>query len=236
MLIPEVISAAFIMGLVGSVHCLGMCGPLALALPVSHSNDGNRLLGGFIYNLGRIVTYGLLGLVLGLAGQFLLPVHWQQTLSIVVGALILIYLFLPVKKLTSSVSILNKLNKPFLYLRQAMGKLFSQRKFSSLFSIGLLNGLLPCGLVYLAISSSFITGDIWKGGIFMVFFGLGTLPLMLAAVFFGSYMNQQIRIKLRKAVPVFLFFMATLLILRGLGLGIPYVSPAFKSHEAIGCH
>lgn len=236
MSIIETISAAFLMGLVGSLHCIGMCGPLALALPVSHTNDGNRLLGGLIYNAGRIITYALLGVVLGLAGQFLLPVAWQQTLSILIGVVILIYLFLPVKKLTNSVGFISALNKPFLALRQAMGKLFSQRKFSSLFSIGLLNGLLPCGLVYLAISSSFVTGDVWKGGLFMMFFGMGTLPLMLATVFFGSYMNQQIRFKLRKAVPVFLFVMAALLILRGMGLGIPYVSPSFNQPEAIGCH
>ncbi|MBL7749974.1 MAG: sulfite exporter TauE/SafE family protein [Chitinophagaceae bacterium] len=236
MSIIEIISAAFLMGLVGSLHCVGMCGPLALALPVSHANDGNRLLGGLVYNSGRIITYGVMGVVLGLAGQFLLPVTWLQTLSIVFGVIILLYLFLPVKRITSSVSFLSSLNKPFLALRQAMGKLFTRQKFSSLFSIGLLNGLLPCGLVYLAISSSFITGNAWKGGMFMLFFGLGTLPLMLATVFFGSYMNQQIRSRLRRAVPVFLFVMAALLILRGMGLGIPYVSPAFHQPEAVGCH
>lgn len=234
--IYEVISAAFLMGLVGSLHCIGMCGPLALALPVSHTNDGNRLLGGLVYNAGRILTYGFLGLILGWAGQFLLPVSWQQTLSIVIGVIILLYLFLPVKRYTSSFRLVNALNQPFLRLRQAMGRLFSRQQFSSLFSIGLLNGLLPCGLVYLAISSSFITGHAGKGGLFMIFFGLGTLPLMLATVFFGSYMNQQIRARLRRAVPVFLFVMAALLILRGMGLGIPYVSPAFHQPEAVGCH
>ena len=119
-----------------------------------------------------------------------------------------------------------------------MGQLFRTHKFSSLFSIGLLNGLLPCGLIYLAITSSFITGTSLKGGLFMLFFGLGTLPMMLAAVFFGNYMNQQLRTRLRKSVPLFLFVMAALLILRGMGLGIPYISPAFAAHtaDAVSCH
>lgn len=236
--ITEIISAAFLMGLVGSAHCIGMCGPLALALPVSHKNDAGRLLGGLVYNSGRIVTYTILGIILGMAGQYLLPVHWQQTLSIIIGITILLYLFLPLKKITASYSFLSFLNKPFMILREAMGRLFRSHKFSSLFSIGLLNGLLPCGLIYLAVTSSFITGTSLKGGLFMLFFGIGTLPAMLATVFFGSYMNQQVRGKLRKAVPVFLFLMATLLILRGMGLGIPYVSPAFVDHgaDAASCH
>ena len=72
----------------------------------------------------------------------------------------------------------------------------------------------------------------------MAFFGLGTFPAMLGAVFFGSYFNQQVRGQLRKAIPVFLFIMATLLVLRGLNLGIPFISPQLplSSGEAVQCH
>ncbi|MBI1341996.1 MAG: sulfite exporter TauE/SafE family protein [Terrimonas sp.] len=238
MAITEIISAGFIMGLVGSLHCIGMCGPLALALPVSHTNNSSRLAGGLIYNAGRIMTYTVLGIVLGLAGQYFLPVRGQQILSVVIGLLILIYLFLPAGKLMKGYTLVAYFNKPFLQLRQMMGSLFRSQQFSSLFAIGLLNGLLPCGLIYLAITSSFITGSTLKGGFFMLFFGIGTLPAMLAAVYFGSYLNQQIRFKLKRAVPVFLFLMAALLILRGMGLGIPYVSPAFAHNavDPVSCH
>ncbi|MCU7551932.1 sulfite exporter TauE/SafE family protein [Chitinophagaceae bacterium LB-8] len=235
--ITEVISTAFLMGTVGSLHCIGMCGPLALALPLGHRSEGGRLIGGVIYNFGRITTYSIFGLILGIAGEHLFSNKVQSILSITLGILILIYLFIPVKKKASS-AIITWANEPFIKLRMAMGKLFKSTKSTSLFSIGLLNGLLPCGLVYLAITSSLLTGTALKGSLFMMFFGLGTFPAMLATVFFGSYFNQQFRLKLRNAVPVFLFIMATLLVLRGLNLGIPFISPALPDNpqDAVLCH
>lgn len=235
--VTEVISAAFTMGAVGSLHCIGMCGPLALSLPLGHRSEEGRVIGGTIYNLGRLTTYTLLGLILGIAGEHLFSHKVSSILSITLGILILVYLFIPVKKKASS-ALITWANKPFLKLRTSLGKLFQSTKTSSLFSIGALNGLLPCGLVYLAITSSLLAGTAVKGGLFMLFFGLGTFPAMLAAVFFGSYFNQQLRFKLRKAIPVFLFIMAALLVLRGLHLGIPFISPALPNdpQAAVHCH
>jgi uncharacterized protein len=235
--ITQMISTAFIMGAVGSLHCIGMCGPLALALPLGHRSDAGRLAGGLVYNLGRITTYAAFGFILGLAGEHLFSAHLQSILSISLGALILLYLFIPLKYRASS-AIISWANKPFIHLRSSLGKLFQSRNYTSVFSIGLLNGLLPCGLVYLAISSSLLTGTAIKGSLFMALFGAGTLPAMLATTYFGSYINQQLRFRLRKAVPVFLFIMATLLVLRGLNLGIPFISPALPEspEAAIDCH
>lgn len=226
------------MGAVGSLHCVGMCGPLALALPLGSRSNGGRVASGALYNLGRITTYTLLGLVLGLAGQTFLSGKAQQTLSILLGTGILIYLFLPLKR-TAASAITSAAGRPFVKLRQAMARLFKSRAYTSQYLIGVLNGLLPCGLIYMAVTTSFLTGSAFKGSLFMAFFGLGTFPAMLAVVFFGHYMSGQLRFRLRKAVPFFLFIMGTLLILRGMNLGIPFVSPLLPEVAKAGavvCH
>jgi sulfite exporter TauE/SafE len=237
MSIDQIISMAFVMGLVGSFHCLGMCGPIAMALPMGHRNNSSRLLGGVIYNLGRVFTYFFLGLVLGMAGDILISPKIQNIVSITFGALIVIYLLLPSK--TKTALKISPNQALLVRLRKQMAKFLYIENNSSLFGIGMLNGLLPCGMIYLALTSSFLAGSAIKGSLFMFSFGLGTFPTMLAAVFFGSFVNQHIRSKLRKLVPVFLFFMAALLIVRGMNLGIPYLSPSLPAHaspEAMGCH
>jgi uncharacterized protein len=230
----EIIGTAFIMGLAGSLHCVGMCGPLALALPVSHSDNLSRFAGGTLYNLGRIVSYATMGLVFGSVGKLIIASHWQSRLSLILGVVILLYLLIPKRYLHFSKPTL--FNKPFIALRKQLGKLFQSKNLSSLFFIGILNGLLPCGLVYLALTSSVITGSSLNGALFMSFFGLGTFPAMMATIILGNYLNQQVRLKISKALPVFLFLMAALLVLRGLELGIPFVSPAYAAGGGMSCH
>lgn len=233
----EIIGSSFIMGFAGSLHCIGMCGPLALSLPVTHNNNFSRITGGVVYNSGRILTYATLGLLLGSFGKLIILTEWQSKLSLILGIIILLYLLVPKKyfHFTSA----NTLSKPFLFLRQQLGSLFQSKKRISLLYIGLLNGFLPCGLVYLALSSSAITANSFHGAMFMLFFGLGTFPAMFATVVLGNYLNQSIRHKINKAVPVLLFFMAVLLILRGLELGIPFISPSFPNgidKVSVSCH
>jgi len=237
MSIDQIISMAFVMGLIGSFHCLGMCGPIAMALPMGHRGNGSRLLGGVIYNLGRVFTYSFLGLILGMAGDLLISPKIQNTVSITFGALIVTYLLLPSK--TKTFLKISPNQNLLVRLRKQLAKFLYIQNNSSLFGIGMLNGLLPCGMIYLALTSSFLAGNAVKGSLFMFSFGLGTFPTMLAAVFFGSFLSQHIRSKLRKLVPVFLFFMAALLIVRGMNLGIPYLSPSVPVHassEAVSCH
>jgi uncharacterized protein len=235
--VNQIISMAFVMGLIGSFHCLGMCGPIAMALPMGHRTNSSRLLGGVIYNLGRVFTYSFLGLVLGLAGDLLISPKIQNIVSITFGALIAIYLLLPAK--TKTALKISPNQALLVRLRKQIAKFLYIQNNSSLFGIGMLNGLLPCGMIYLALTSSFLAGSAVKGSLFMFSFGMGTFPTMLAAVFFGSFVNQHIRSKLRKLVPVFLFFMAALLIVRGMNLGIPYLSPSLPIHhapDAMSCH
>jgi len=232
----EIIGPAFIMGLAGSLHCIGMCGPLALSLPVSHNNTLSGISGGLIYNSGRILSYTSMGLIFGSLGNLIIAAKWQSGLSIGLGIIILLYLFFPKKYFHFSTA--TTLGKPFMMLRQQLGKLFQSKKLSSLLFIGVLNGFLPCGLVYLALTSSIISASPVNGGMFMLFFGLGTFPMMFATALMGNYLNQSLRQKIHKAVPALLFFMAVLLILRGMNLGIPFISPelgADHHHGVIEC-
>lgn len=237
MISSELLGSAFALGFAGSLHCIGMCGPIALSLPVSHNNNLSRISGGWIYNSGRILSYAAMGLLFGSFGNLIIAAKWQSSLSIALGIIILLYLFFPKRYFHFTTA--TALGNPFMLLRKQLGKLFQSKKFSSLFFIGVLNGFLPCGLVYLALISSVIAASPVNGGMFMLFFGLGTFPMMFATVLTGNYLNQSLRQKINKAVPALLFFMAVLLILRGMNLGIPFISPEFGSghvHDAAECH
>ena len=227
---------AFMIGIVGSFHCVGMCGPLALALPLPNNSFMAKFFGAFIYNAGRIVTYSVFGLIFGLVGQTAALFGFQQWLSIGTGVLILLFILLPKKYKMQHVAS-NYSTRFFTKLRLQLGLLFTKKNNSSLFIIGLLNGLLPCGLVYMAVAGAIAAGNVGSSVIFMAAFGLGTLPVMWSIAFFGNYVGVSIRQKIRRAYPYMMGLMACLLILRGMGLGIPYVSPKINSEQTAvdGC-
>lgn len=229
----QLILAAFMMGLLGSFHCVGMCGPIALSLPLKHDSDCAKFFGALFYNSGRIITYSVFGFIFGLIGKSVALFGYQQWLSIILGVLIIFFIILP--KRFSSFQNQNFILAFLQKLRSALGRLFSKKNFSSLFSIGLLNGLLPCGLVYMAAAVAVSTGDVANSIIFMAFFGLGTLPMMWSIAFFGNYISVGIRQKIRKAYPYMMTLLACLLILRGMGLGIPYVSPKGENRVVQNC-
>lgn len=232
----QLVIVAFMIGIVGSFHCVGMCGPLALSLPLSNNSFAAKFSGAFIYNAGRIVTYSAFGLLFGLVGQTAALFNIQQWLSIATGALILLFIIMPKKyKMQSTAS--GYTTVFFTRIRTELGRLFSQKSNSSLFVIGLLNGLLPCGLVYMAAAGAIAAGNVWNSALFMAAFGLGTLPVMWSVAFFGNYVGVSFRQKIRKAYPYMMTLMACLLILRGMGLGIPYVSPKMDvaKKEVHGC-
>lgn len=229
--------AALTLGMMGSFHCIGMCGPLAFSLPLSSTSDFAKFTGTFLYNAGRIVTYSTLGLLFGLAGKSFSLFGFQQGLSIVVGITILIFVFAP-KKWLANTSHSNMFSTYSYKVRSMLGKLFMKRNYRSLFSIGLLNGLLPCGLIYMAIAGAIASADPYKSAFFMASFGLGTLPVMWSVSFFGNFIGMGLRQKIRSAYPVLMVLMASLLIIRGMGLGIPYVSPAINNNtrDVQNCH
>ncbi len=232
----SILIAGLIMGSVGSMHCIGMCGPIALSLPAVKSNSFSRFSGSLLYNLGRVITYSSLGIIFGLIGNSFILFGYQQGLSIALGLIILAIIFIPksgIFKFKFFDGILKKIRESIIHL-------FQKKSYSSLFLIGILNGLLPCGLVYIAIAGAIATADPFKSALFMGAFGLGTLPLMWAVAFFGSELKFNYRLKIKRAYPYFMAVMACLLILRGLGLGIPYISPELHNSNteqtSVICH
>jgi uncharacterized protein len=222
---------ALILGLVGSLHCAGMCGPLALALPPAGTTTAGYVLGRVAYNLGRIVTYCLLGVVFGLAGWTLLLAGIQRWTCIALGALLLLSLTASHKLIAWS---------PITWLvdqlKSRMSGLLRRRSYAALATLGLLNGLLPCGLAYAACAGAAATGSILAGAEYMAIFGAGTVPMMLTLSLAGKLMPAWLRLRLRKAIPVCVGLVGALLILRGMSLGIPYLSPDMSSGAPTCCH
>ena len=221
---------AFMLGLVGSLHCAGMCGPLALALPHAGNRPASFFAGRVAYNLGRIVTYCVLGLIFGLIGKTFLLAGIQRWLSIALGVALLVGL-LTSRKLALWRPITALVDR----VKASMGFLLRQRSFVALLALGLLNGLLPCGLVYVACAGATATGDLLNGALYMLAFGAGTVPMMLAISLSQRLVPFPLRMKLLKAVPVAVFLLASLLILRGMELGIPYVSPVLYASNPDCC-
>ena len=215
---------ALALGLLGSLHCAAMCGPLMLALPVTRGGAGRFVAGRIIYQLGRVTTYCLLGIMAGLIGKSIFLAGLQRWLSIALGMAILLG-FLVSKKISVSAPVVRLVAR----LKTAMSAQLRQRSFRSLGLLGVLNGLLPCGLVYVAMAGAVSRGTLPAGILYMALFGLGTLPTMLGISLSGKLFPISLRLKMRSAIPVGVCLLAGLLILRGLALGIPYVSPGLDA-------
>ena len=220
---------AFILGLLGSLHCAAMCGPLMLALPGLPGGAGRFIAGRIIYQLGRVATYCLLGVLAGFVGKSIFLAGLQRWLSIALGVAVLVGFFIS-KKVAVSAPVVRLVAK----LKTAMSAQLQRRSFSSLTLLGMLNGLLPCGLVYVALAGAAVDGAIGKSVGYMALFGLGTMPTLLAISLSGRMFPVELRLKLRGAIPVGVCVLAALLILRGLSLGIPYISPDLTPGAA-GC-
>jgi sulfite exporter TauE/SafE len=215
---------AFIVGLIGSAHCAGMCGPIALALPLRSENWFTRVSGGLVYNAGRIITYMILGAIFGLLGKGLHMAGFQLLASVVIGALMIALVVIPLifKKMPSINNVFESYSARLL---SGFRNMFRKGTSSSLFGIGLLNGILPCGLVYVAIAGAINTGDVVMAMIYMALFGAGTIPVMLAVSMAGTMISLKLRVFINKLSPYVIVILGVLFILRGLSLGIPYISP-----------
>jgi hypothetical protein len=235
---PEIL-ASFFIGLFGSAHCIGMCGPIAIALPVPNSNNISFVAGRLLYNIGRVATYSFLGAVFGLLGSRLVISGFQQSVSIALGVAIVIAVLIP-PKYKAKITQHQVVQKVTLPLKSGISDLFKRGTFSALFLIGILNGFLPCGLVYVALAGAIASGNAISGSAVMILFGLGTVPTMFAATVFGKFININIRRKISKAVPVFALVLGLLFILRGMSLGIPYISPKISAQVVgesnLDCH
>lgn len=226
---------AFILGMFGSLHCVGMCGPIVLALPVYKGAPLKLIISRVLYNSGRILTYGIFGAIIGILGESLSFAGIQQKLSIIAGTLIIIFAIFSNKKFSS---IFDKglfgINQ---IVKQKIGNFIRKRSVLSSFVVGFSNGFLPCGLVYLAIGGAFATGTFSGSVFYMILFGLGTSFAMFAFGIASNYFGLRFRMSFNKLIPYVAVFLGLLLIIRGLNLGIPYLSPLIdQSDNAAVCH
>lgn len=233
----SVMIAGFTLGAAGSLHCVGMCGPLSLALPVHHFSNIQKFFALLFYQLGRIITYSTIGLLFGLAGRQLYISGYQQWFSIIIGVIILIFAALYfIRRWSARPVFLNGFYRPVQSFIVRILK--SSTGLFSFLLLGLANGLLPCGMVYIALASSLSFTSVGETVSFMAMFGLGTAPAMMLVGYAGQTLTPGIRNSLRKLTPVFISVMGALLILRGLNLGIPFFSPELPHSPGIAfdCH
>ena len=217
--------SALLFGLISSLHCIGMCGPIAMMLPVNRSNPAQKVLQIIIYHLGRISAYASLGLIFGLLGRGFYMAGIQQQLSIAVGILMIVIVVVPEKefmKYNFSKPVYRLLSK----VKNHLGNQFKRKSPDALFTIGLLNGFLPCGLVYAALFGAIAMQNLTLSISYMILYGIGTIPMMSAVVYLSNLISIPVRNKLQKIIPIVAVFIGIMFIFRGLGLDIAYLSPS----------
>ncbi|MBS1760885.1 MAG: sulfite exporter TauE/SafE family protein [Bacteroidetes bacterium] len=233
----SVLITGFTLGAVGSLHCVGMCGPLSLALPIHHLSKPLKLLALLLYQIGRVITYAIIGLIFGIAGNRIYIAGYQQWFSIGMGVMVLLLALLYfLYKKNVRVPLLNAFYKS---VQQLIIKILKSSKRTYHFLLlGMANGLLPCGMVYIALASTFTLASVSESVAFMAMFGAGTLPAMMLVGFAGTMIKPEIRIAFKKLTPIIISVMGVILILRGLNLGIPFISPLMPqvSGEVVNCH
>lgn len=218
------ILSAIALGLMGSLHCVGMCGPIAFMLPVDRTNNYKKTIQILVYHSGRLFAYGIMGVLFGLLGKGLYVFGLQQKLSIIIGIVMIVLVLIPYKTIGKY-----NLSKPVFRLvarlKNKLGQELKRKKTDTFLTIGFLNGFLPCGLVYMALFGAIAMGNALEGGLYMVLFGLGTIPLMTTAIYMSGILKSGAKRRIRQLIPVFVVVIGVLFILRGMGLGIPYISP-----------
>jgi len=223
--------AALSLGFLSSLHCLGMCGPIALALPLNRHSLWTMLGGLTLNNFSRITGYSLMGLIAGGLGKGLAIAGLQSHLSVLSGVMMLLVLFFYWKPLPA-LSFTHLIGSKW---KTAASRLFGISSSYTLSIIGFLNAFLPCGFVYMALAGATGTGDIWKGAVFMALFGTGTIPALITVAFAKQFIQIRFREKARKYTPLLVSILACILIVRGLNLGIPYLSPKVDETSVHTC-
>lgn len=210
---------AFMIGLLGSMHCVGMCGPLAFAIPSLKKGWFWLFWDKLSYQLGRIISYCLLGILIGLTSRQLWMSGLQQAVSIISGILILGAAFsrLTRKKFASPEG---WFIKPFHRLLS-----YALNHRANHLIVGLVNGFLPCGFVYLALAGAVNTGSVQTAVSYMFWYGLGTLPLMFVAGISAGFTTTLFRQRINQTIPYLMICLGLWFILRGMELNIPYLSP-----------
>jgi len=231
--------SGFLIGILGSFHCVGMCGPIVMAVPHLSENKLTSFFDGVLYNFGRAITYAIMGALLGIVGTSIRLAGFQEKMSIAAGVLMLLFLFLPkdFTQFASSNRFIYKITNSF---RKYFRMMLEKKSRLALLGIGILNGLLPCGLVYIALAGSLAVAGSLEGALYMALFGIGTIPMLAVVYVAKNFMSLDLRRKINKFIPAGVAVVAILMILRGLALGIPYISPvlpdSFGEDTPSCCH
>jgi len=225
----EIFYTALGLGLLTGFHCIGMCGPIAIALPLNKKNWGTRIFSALWYNIGRTITYGALGFVFGILGAGFSLAGFQKWVSIIMGVFMIASVAFP--KINHMLYRGTGDSKFMNVVKRQLTKYFQQASYKSLFITGLLNGLLPCGMVYMALAGAIGVGSLQGGVLFMVLFGLGTIPMMFLLSMLGNFATIKLKHAINKIIPFVVVIVGALFILRGLELGIKFISPPAKKLE-----
>lgn len=219
--------SAFILGIISNLHCIGMCGPIALAVPLNRTSTWTKLAGILQYNFGRIITYFILGAIVGVLGLGIQLIGIIQSLSVIAGVGIILYAW---RKQLFKAPFFQKFNTNVLqkFSSKSMGRILRNDTAFKLFLLGMVNGILPCGMVYTALITAIIAGNPLQSSLSMLFFGLGTLPGMVSIAFFANQIKPKFRTKINGVLPYLVTLVGLLIVFRGLNLDIPYISPKVK--------
>lgn len=219
-MITVLLFTALSMGFLGSLHCAGMCGPIMLILPFQQLSGWKKVAGITVYHFGRITVYALMGLLLHSFKELFHP-SWQQYISMGLGVLLLCFggfsFFMSADK---------AIRMPWLnFVKKRLAKVMGNPAPEALAIAGVLNGLLPCGLVYMALALAATAPSSMAAMAAMYAFGAGTLPMLVSIILLKQKVPLGILNKVRSFVPIMIFVFGGLFLLRGMNLGIPYLSP-----------
>ncbi|MCC6401337.1 MAG: sulfite exporter TauE/SafE family protein [Flavobacteriales bacterium] len=210
---------ALVLGVLGSAHCVAMCGPLHLAV----GQGGAPMRTTVLLNTGRVITYMVIGALFGLFGRGLGLAGVQRFVAIALAVLMLAALVVP--------ALAARLHRPMVpsawvaRLRSAVARRLRRSSAPAVLITGMLNGLLPCGMVYVAVAGALAQEGPMNGALFMAAFGAGTWPALFAVRSAGATLGARFRTRLARWAPAGYVLMAALLLVRGLALDIPYLSP-----------
>ncbi len=229
-----ILIAGLVLGITSNLHCIGMCGPIAMAIPVNRANNWTILGGILQYNFGRILTYMLLGLIVGSIGISVNTLGILQWISIISGIFLIVYAW------RKWFTVYFSARLPQFGIQKIISKnigrvLKSEMPFKPLF-LGVLNGFLPCGMVYIALMNAILGGHPYASALAMMSFGIGTLPSMIAVGFMANRITHEMRRKMNKAIPYMLTLVGLLIVLRGMNLDIPFISPKVVEHQTEESH
>ncbi|NHM01462.1 sulfite exporter TauE/SafE family protein [Flavobacterium difficile] len=230
--------SALLFGFISSLHCVGMCGPIAMMIPVDNNNPMKKWLQISTYQMGRVTAYTSLGVLFGFLGAGFFLAGLQQQLSIVVGVLMIVIAIVPEKKL-AQYNFSKPIYKIISRVKTQLGLQFKKKSYKSLFLIGLFNGYLPCGMVYVALFGAMAMNNVFLGSLYMTLFGLGTIPLMMVLVNFLKTTQFSFYSQFQKVIPILIICIGILFVLRGFGLNIPYISPSVMNlhiQSEANCH